>query len=186
MDRYMDLRILPDPEFPTQQLMNALFTKLHRCLVRLSTSDVGVSFPEVDEQAPHLGRVLRIHGSDDSFARLMAEPWLVGMRDHIHIDPVSPVPDSVGYRRVRRVQAKSSPERIRRRQMKRHHWTEAEARSRIPDDIRRTVNLPHLRLESGSTKHRFLLFLLHEPADVPVNGAFNSYGLSGSATVPWF
>ena len=33
MDHYLDIRLLPDPEFPAPLLMNALFTKLHRALV---------------------------------------------------------------------------------------------------------------------------------------------------------
>ncbi|MET0043908.1 MAG: type I-F CRISPR-associated endoribonuclease Cas6/Csy4, partial [Candidatus Thiodiazotropha sp. 6PLUC3] len=30
MDHFQDLQILPDPEFSTPMLMNALFAKLHR------------------------------------------------------------------------------------------------------------------------------------------------------------
>lgn len=32
MDHYLDLRVLPDPEFNTEMLMAALFAKLHRAL----------------------------------------------------------------------------------------------------------------------------------------------------------
>lgn len=186
MDRYLDIRILPDPEFPTSQLMNALFAKLHRCLAKLGSEDLGVSFPEVDEERPTLGPVLRLHGSEAAFSTLLAQPWLVGMRDHIQLSAVSPVPAQVKYRRVRRVQAKSNPDRIRRRQMKRHGWTEDEARRRIPDTIRETLSLPYLSLESRSTGHRFHIFLRHEPAEAPSPGPFNAYGLSNIATVPWF
>lgn len=186
MDRYLDIRILRDPEFPTNQLMNVLFAKLHRCLVKLGSEDIGVSFPEVDEERPYLGTVLRLHGSEAAFSRLMAVPWLVGMRDHIQLSAVNPVPADVQYRRVRRVQAKSNPERIRRRQMKRHGWSEEEARERIPDTIRKTLSLPYLSLESRSTGQRFHIFLRHEPAEGPVQGSFNTYGLSATATVPWF
>ena len=33
MDAFVDLTLLPDPEFPATTLMNALFSKLHRGLV---------------------------------------------------------------------------------------------------------------------------------------------------------
>lgn len=186
MDRYLDIRILPDPEFPTQQLMNALFAKLHRCLARLESKDLGVSFPEVNEDAPHLGRVLRLHASDDGFAKVMRENWLIGMRDHVQIGEVSELPEAVGNCLVRRVQAKSNPDRIRRRQMKRHGWSEEEARSKISDGVGRLLKLPFLTVESHSTGHRFRLFLRHEPLNAAAAGTFNAYGLSASATVPWF
>lgn len=186
MDRYLDIRILPDPEFPAHQLMNALFAKLHRCLARLGVDDIGVSFPEVDESRPSLGATLRLHGAEAAFQRLLAEPWLVGMRDHVEMTGVMPVPADVQYRRVRRAQAKSSPERLRRRQMKRHGWSEREARDRIPESIRQTLTLPFLSVESRSTGQRFHIFLRHELADGPSPGSFNAYGLSSTATVPWF
>jgi CRISPR-associated endonuclease Csy4 len=186
MNRYLDIRILPDPEFAPNHLMNALFAKLHRCLVRTGVDDVGISFPEVDPVKPHLGRVLRLHGTEDSFARLLSEEWLTGMRDHVQISGVQAVPGQVEHRRVRRVQVKSSPERIRRRQIKRHQWTAEEAKKRIPDSSARMLPLPFLSIQSISSGRRFNLFIDQERAERPVAGSFNAYGLSASATVPWF
>lgn len=186
MDRYIDIRILPDPEFASNQLMNALFAKLHRCLVRLGAADIGVSFPGLDPKQRQLGPLLRLHGAEDAFARLLGEEWLTGMRDHVRISGVQAVPDHVGHQRVRRVQVKSNPERVRRRQIRRHQWTEEEAKRRIPDSVGRTLSMPFLTLESGSTGHRFRLFIDQTETDCPIPGLFNAYGLSGSATVPRF
>ena len=186
MDLYMDIRLLPDPEFPPHQLMNALFSKFHRCLARLKSDNIGVSFPEADETVPKLGQVLRIHGTEASLSSLMAQSWLVGMRDHIHIGSVAAVPRVDRFQRVRRVQTKSNPDRIRRRQMKRHGWTEGEARQKIPDSVATTVKLPFLSLESKSTGHRFHLFIRHESTESSSPGTFNAYGLSSTATVPLF
>lgn len=186
MDRYLDVEILPDPEFAPHQLMDALFSKLHRHLAHLQMTGIGVSFPQVDERRPALGRLLRLHGSDAHLAQLMNEPWLNGMRDHIHVKGVADVPSKVEYRQIRRIQSKSSPERIRRRQMRRHGLSEAEARTRIPDNVGKTLNLPFLSVGSQSTGHRFRLFIEHKPALGPVFGTFNAYGLSATATVPWF
>ncbi|MDX2053252.1 MAG: type I-F CRISPR-associated endoribonuclease Cas6/Csy4 [Polyangiaceae bacterium] len=186
MDHYLDLRVLPDPEFPASQLMSALFMKLHRVLARTSAGNIGVSFPAVNEDAPHLGNTLRLHGTAQAFELLMREPWLTGMRDHISIGGVAAVPSNVAYRRVRRVQAKSNVERVRRRQMKRHGWSDAEARERIPRTAERTLSLPYLQLYSESTGHKFPLFLRHEAAESSTPGVFNAYGLSDTATLPWF
>lgn len=186
MDHYIDIRVLPDPELQPAVLMNALFSKLHGCLVRLSCNDIAVSFPESPSQGHGLGALLRLHGSEAGLKHVQAEAWMRGMRDHVRVGKVQPVPATVEYRQVRRVQSKSNPERIRRRQMKRHGWTEAEARQRIPDSAARTLRLPFVQLDSGSTEKRFKLFLDQREAPGPHAGTFNAYGLSTEATVPWF
>ncbi len=44
MNHYLDIRLLPDPEFTATVLMSALFSKLHRGLAELGTGRVGVQF----------------------------------------------------------------------------------------------------------------------------------------------
>jgi CRISPR-associated endonuclease Csy4 len=129
MDHYLDFRLCLDPEFPAVHLMSALFTKLHHALVALPDLNIGVSFPDVDEPRPSLGERLRLHGSRAALERLMQQSWLQGMRDHLHLGEISPVPENVQHRQVSRVQAKSNPERLRRRQMRRHpEMSEADVR----------------------------------------------------------
>ncbi|MGV2442369.1 type I-F CRISPR-associated endoribonuclease Cas6/Csy4, partial [Bacillus atrophaeus ATCC 9372] len=83
--------------------------------------------------------------------------------------------------------AQSSPERLRRRFAKRHQLSEAEARERIPDSAAQMLKLPYLQLRSHSTGQHFRLFLqLGAAQEHPIAGTFNSYGLSQSATLPWF
>jgi CRISPR-associated endonuclease Csy4 len=129
MDHYLDFRLRPDPEFPTVHLMSALFTKLHRALVALPDLNIGVCFPDVDEPRPSLGERLRLHGSRAALERLMQQSWLQGMRDHLHLGEISPAPKNAQYRQVSRVQAKSNPEHLRRRQVRRHpEMSEADVR----------------------------------------------------------
>lgn len=45
MDYFLDIRVLPDPEFSEEMLMAALFAKLHRALGARGKGDIGVSFP---------------------------------------------------------------------------------------------------------------------------------------------
>lgn len=187
MDHYLDIHLRPDPEFPSPQLMGALFAKLHRALVALLEESIGISFPALDEQRPWLGEHLRLHGTCAALDRLMAQPWLRGMRDHLRLGELLAVPTDARHRQVRRVQVKSSPERLRRRQIRRHGFSEEEARQRIPDSAARTLDLPYLHLRSQSSGQSFRLFIRHAPVqDAPVAGRFNRYGLSDSATVPWF
>lgn len=187
MDSYIELRLLPDPEFQVTTLMNALFAKLHRGLVSHGEGRVGISFPDVEQKSAGLGTRLRLHGQAADLERLMSANWLQGMRDHLVCTPVTPVPANASHRVVRRVQAKSSPERARRRLMARKGINLDEAIRRIPDNLGQRLSSPYLELASQSTGQSFRLFVEHLPKQAaPVQGMFNAYGLSSSATVPWF
>lgn len=187
MEHYLDIRLLPDPEFPAPLLMNALFAKLHRALVAYGGEDVGVSFPEHAGRGPGLGRCLRLHGSAGALGRLMAQDWLRGMRDHLNCGSIAPVPAGAAHRCVRRVQAHSNPERERRRLMARKGVDEATARLAIPDSRAEHLILPYITLGSLSTGQQFRLFIEHCPLQAEARpGSFSAYGLSASATIPWF
>ena len=187
MDHYQDITVVPDPEFPSPMLMNALFAKLHRALVQYGHNKIGVSFPQVETDKPSLGNLLRLHGSPSSLQALQSQIWLRGMRDHTELSGIDPVPAMVQYRRVRRVQVKSNVERIRRRYCKRHGVTEQEAIILIPDSVEKRAKLPYLQLNSQSTGQSFRLFVEHLPTQAHAEaGQFTSYGLSTTATIPWF
>lgn len=185
---YLDIHLRPDPEFPASQLLVALYAKLHRALVHLQSSHLAICFPGYSDRPLGLGQTLRVLGSAEGLTQLMAAPWLSGMTDHVRIDPgITPVPAEAEHRHLIRVQAKSSPERLRRRQMKRHGLTAEQARERIPDAAAETLRLPFLPVRSASTGQSFLLFLrLGPPQSLPDSGDFNAYGLSTRATIPWF
>jgi CRISPR-associated endonuclease Csy4 len=188
MNRYIDFHLLPDPEFPGSFLMNALFAKLHRFLVELNNRERGVSFPLLQQERPTLGDCLRVHGAAESLEQLLARNWLAGMGDHVQILGIKTVPDQAQQHcRVRRVQPKSNVDRLRRRQMRRHGFTLEEAAMRIPDTAEQYVTLPFLQIKSLSTGQQFRLFIdQSKPVPQAVPGEFNSYGLSLTATVPWF
>jgi CRISPR-associated endonuclease Csy4 len=97
------------------------------------------------------------------------------------------VPADAVQRSLRRVQAKSSPERLRRRQMRRHGLTEQHARERVPDSAAELLTLPCGVRARASTGQSFPLYLRLGPAESTAQvGTFNAYGLSTSATTPWF
>lgn len=187
MDHYLEIRLLPDPEFPPTILMSALFGKLHRGLAEHGRGDIGVSFPDVRDGSRTLGLRLRLHGTAAALEGLMGLGWTQGMRDHVEQGAILPVPAEARHRVVRRVQAKSSPERLRRRRMARHGLDAAAALQAIPDSAAERLDLPYVALASRSTGQRFRLFIEHgalEAAAAP--GSFTAYGLGTTATVPWF
>lgn len=192
-DHYRDVRLQPDPELGAQMLMDALFNKLHRALVELGPGDIGISFPDYSLSPRTLGARLRIHGSRKALEALQEARWLGALHDYVIVTPVAPVPAATEHCIVRRQQAKTNAERIRRRWARRHGKTLEEARREIPDSAARRVRLPSVVLRSRSTAdgqpggRRFHLFVHQsKPVQSPRNGQFNAYGLSTTATVPWF
>ncbi len=187
MDSYVEIKLRPDPEFAPQLLLNALMGKLHRGLVLAETSAIGISFPDNTDKPRSLGQRLRLHGAASELGGFMEGRWLAGMSDHVTVSVVQPLPEVVGHRVVRRVQPKTNAERLRRRYQRRHDVSAEEARRLIPDSVEQSVSLPFVTLRSASTDQRFALFVSHGPIQGEATaGVFNSYGLSQSATVPWF
>lgn len=184
---YIEIRILPDPEFSIAHLIGALYSKLHRALVLLQAEDLGVSFPQYSLKPKGLGGVMRIHGSLPALQKLEHIQWLRGIRDHIEIFDVCEAPLSAMHRTVFRRQFKTNVDRLRRRRMKRHGETVEQAAAAIPSSTQQQPNLPFLQLRSSSTSQQFCLFLEMGPEQKQAKtGTFNSYGLSGQATIPWF
>lgn len=187
MDHYLELKLRPDPEFPETLLMNALLAKFHRALHDLRRDDIGISFPDCGQNARNLGSRLRVHGNVQALSGLQALDWLTGMRDHVDCGDTRVVPEGTKYRTVSRVQIDSNPERARRRLIKRHDISEEEARLRIPDSAGKRCNLPFATLRSSTGGQVFRLFVRQGPLlDRAQSGSFGGFGLSSSATVPWF
>ena len=186
MKKYVEIKLRADPEFVPSMLMNALYAKLHKALVTLRSTDIGVSFPDAQTNQPTLGTHLRLHGTAESLKKLMGLDWLKGMHDHVTTSEPHSIPDKAGWCTVRRVQAKSSPERLRRRLAKRKNISLEEARKLIPAHCAKTLRLPFLRLNSRSTGHPFPLFINQQETESPMVAEFNHFGLSTKATVPWF
>lgn len=184
MDSYQDIRVLPNPELSIERLMSALFAKLHLALGQFAVGRVGVSFPRA---AATPGDVLRLHGCARVLASFESLTWCQGLCKHIESSGILAVPAGVKYRVVSRYQVKSNAERLRRRSIKKCWLTDEQALERIPDSRSQRCDLPFIALKSLSTGQRFRLFIRQgELRDSPTQGIFGSYGLSATATVPWF
>ncbi|MGQ8774829.1 type I-F CRISPR-associated endoribonuclease Cas6/Csy4 [Serratia sp. NA_112.1] len=184
MDHYQDICVLPDPEFSEPMLMAALFAKLHRALAADGQGKIGVSFPDM-QRTP--GAVLRLHGGHEALNELQKSGWLKGLRDYTGVGAIQAVPAGAQYRTVSRVQVKSSVERLRRRAVSKGWLTEEQAKEKIPRANEQRSSLAFIALKSLSTGQSFRLFVKQgELRETPVEGRFSFYGLSPSATIPWF
>ncbi|THU03998.1 type I-F CRISPR-associated endoribonuclease Cas6/Csy4 [Lampropedia puyangensis] len=184
---YIDIQLLPDPEFSPAHLLSALVAKLHRALVAQGSNDIAIAFPHYQLQPRGLGQVLRLLGPQASLQTLLNTDWLRGMRDHTQLSAVAAVPATAEHRHFTRRQFKTNVERLRRRRIKCKGETAEQAEQAIPSSVERQPDLPYVHLRSSSTSQPFQLFLaLSEPVSASVLGQFNAYGLSTTATIPWF
>ncbi|TDR06741.1 type I-F CRISPR-associated endoribonuclease Cas6/Csy4 [Marinomonas communis] len=188
MDHYLDIKILEDPEFTAPILMNALFSKLHRALVEVSNHDIGVSFPDAGKKS--LGKILRLHGTQERLSVLESLAWRKGLGDFTLVSDVTEAPQTSEYWLVQRIHVQSNPDRIRRRAMKRHNLTYEQAVEQIPDSVGKELDLPFVRIKSQSTGgQQFPLFIKQtaiSEASQPNEIQFSKYGLSSATPVPKF
>ena len=183
MDYYIDIKVLPDPEFKETVLLNALFSKLHRALGQVTEGRVGVSFPDCKK---FLGDRIRLHGTQADLTKLMDANWLQGLRDYSHQTEIKKIPDKVSYKIVRRIQAKSVHNK-RKRSVAKGWLTETEAIQKIPDTQQKMLRLPFLQIKSLSNGNAMRIYVEHsKDLEGAVAGTFTSYGFSSTATVPWF
>lgn len=184
---YVDIAIVPSPEFGTPRLMGGLYDRFHLALVQQQLDNIGVSFPGYSVTPRSVGTTLRLHGNDASLRQLLGADWFKGMRDHVRMSEIAPAPNDAPHRTVQRKQFKTNAERLRRRRMQRKGETAEQAAAAIPFAVERIPDLPYLHVRSRSTGQPFCLFIALGPLGATgVSGAFNRYGLSGTATVPWF
>lgn len=185
MDYYLDIIVKPGLEYSDNTIMNHLYASLHKTLFDYGNKKIGCSFPQVANLG--LGSCLRLHGSQTALEDLMAVKWLKKFEDYVQLKPLAKVPEKVAYRVVRRVQVKSSPERLLRRSIKKGKLSLEEAEQRLQSMHAKTTKLPYLRVKSTSTGQYFRLFVIHdEIMQKPAEGEFNHYGFSQTATIPWF
>ena len=184
---YLDITVVPDLEASGPQIIGVLYGNLHEMLVQKRVSNIGVSFPRYNLRPRAIGDVLRVHGRREDLVQLVVQDWLKGVRDHVRMTDVRPVPFGVKHRTVSRKQFKTNAERLRRRRMRRKGETVDQAKQAIPSTVERVPNLPYVHLKSRSTGQNFRLYIRLGPLqDTPREGTFNSYGLDGAATIPWF
>ena len=113
VSHYLDIYLLPDPEFATPNLMNALYAKLHRALhdrIQAQKESIGISFPDQRNTTAPLGTTLRLHSSEAALTALMSSTWLTGMRDHTRCTPIQAIPSGIQtHRSVRRIDVQRTP-----------------------------------------------------------------------------
>ncbi len=183
MDNYIEITLQPDAEMPLNWLLNAVYTKLHKALHDLGSTSIGVSFPQYKII---LGNTLRIHGSHEILDKLMQANWLGGLLGYCKLSNITPVPGGVSHRTISRKQSTMTPSKLRRL-IERGSISDEEVKQYRDKMFSKGLDNPYIELQSTSNGHRHRRYIeFGELLDHQVRGEFDSFGLSKTATVPWF
>jgi CRISPR-associated endonuclease Csy4 len=183
MDNYIDIQIQPDAEMRENVLMNTVYSKLHKALFTLQSTSIGVSFPEYKIL---FGKVLRIHGDQSYLNDLQGLDWLGGIKGYCNITDILLVPETAQYRTVSRKQANMTEAKLRRL-IVRKSITQDEAKGYKAKKFSQSLDNAYFELVSysnGEKHRRYIQF--GDVKNTPTAGAFDTFGLSKQATVPWF
>lgn len=188
MDSYFEIKAIPDPELLQSAVIGQLMQAVHSYLPR-HEGRIGISFPAYG-QARTLGGILRLHGEHGDLAQLhLSLQNTPSVSSYGLITDVKPVPNKLrGNIRFKRRHTKgySHFKRLEQRNHAKGNWT-PEHQAAVAAKYSESIKCPHVALRSHSTgQGKFLLFIEREMLPAKIEGIFNNYGLSKTATVPWF
>jgi len=183
MDCFIDIHLKPDAEMRENVLLNKVYTKFHKALCDLDSSDIGISFPKYRIK---LGDVMRIHGCKQRLEALQTLQWLGGLSGYCLVHEIMAAPDTAKHRVVSRIQSNMTEAKLRRL-MQRGSIPASDVTIYKAKMFAHGLEQPYLELESHSNGHKHRRYLKFGGLlDMPVQGVFDTFGLSKRATIPWF
>lgn len=184
MDSYIDLVLQADEEVPIYFIRNKVFAKFHKVLNDLKQTAIGVSFPKYKTK---LGSTIRIHGEKSDLDILQQKNWLGGLAGYCIVSDVLPIPENIkGYRTISRIRQNMSNSKLQRL-IKRGSISSEETKAYEAKMLATGLDNPYLELESISNGHKHRRYIqFGYVSDQAVSGKFDQFGLSKTATIPWF
>lgn len=185
---YADLKAIPQAEMLQSQVVAHIVQTLHGLLPRFG-GRIGISFPAYGQNRT-LGGIVRLFGSETDLDDLHCLLQNTGLSDYALIGRIEEVPSEKVYahaRFVRRQSKHGSDLRRAEKRMAAQGLPSEEIRWRLAAKAakRSACTLPHIFLNSKSTRQRYLLAVDKKIA-ARTEGTFNSHGLSLGASVPLF
>ena len=183
MGHYIDIQIKPDAEMRENVLMNKVYSKFHKALSTLNSTDIAVSFPR---HKVLLGNILRIHGSKIRMDELQNLNWLGGLIGYCQLTPIQNLPDRLLHRNISREQSNMTQSKLNRL-LHRGSISAEEVKIYRAKMFSQSLDNAYLELESSSNGHKHRRYLnFGELQTKPTEGVFDRFGLSKQATIPWF
>lgn len=198
MKYYIDITLLPDAETGLGFIWKKVFQQVHIALadnkVGANESPIAISIVGYGDKVFPLGNKLRLLAvSQEVLASLNIGQWLARLADYCHVTTIKEVPSNISqYAQFKRQQVKSI---YKKAQSRAAHLNKTYDETlafllKNSDDV--ACRLPFVRVESqqaqqaGQDKNQFPLFIERTLLSEATVGKFDCYGLSKTATVPWF
>ena len=197
MNYYQDITLLPDAEITLGFIWQKVYQQVHIALadnkIAENQSAIAVAFPEYGSKGFPLGRKLRLLAeTQKQLEQLDINKWLERLSDYCHIKSVKSVPANIEkYVCYKRKQFKSNLLKEARRRAKYKNETLDQALLHF-QHYQNSCNLPYINMislsmpENLSKSNKFKLFIEQKVLTQSRSGYFNCYGLSKTATTPWF
>ncbi len=183
MDYYLDIKIVPDEEVPVYFIRNKIYTKFHKGLFTLKSTDIGISFPNYKIK---LGNIIRLHSIENNLMKLQDIDWIGSLSSYCEVSAIQEIPAKVSYRTISRIQSNMTEAKLRRL-IKRGSISSDNIKQYKAKMLQQGLDNPYLELESTSNGHKHRRYLsFSKCTDSSVSGKFDHFGLSKTATIPWF
>ena len=195
MNHYIEITIIPNAEISPHYIWSKLYAQVHLALVEIKDTNeqvaVGVSFPEYQVSEKNgivfgwIGTKLRLFAADVvTLERLDLNQWLTRLSDYVHQSSMREVPATATPIQVNRYRPPASMGNLARRMAKRKGCSVEDALAYYQTLKQDKKDLPFIMLQSLGGQQSFSLCIEQKPCEQIMQGAFNTYGLSGKATVP--
>lgn len=197
MNYYQDITLLPDAEITLGFIWQKVFQQVHIALadnkIAENQSAIAVAFPEYGSKGFPLGSKLRLLAeTQEQLEQLDIKKWLERLSDYCHTRSIKPVPANIEkYVCYKRKQFKSNLLKEAQRRAKYKNETLEQALLHF-QHYQSACNLPYINMTSLSMSdnqnksNKFKLFIEQKILTQSRTGKFNCYGLSKTATLPWF
>lgn len=178
MKHYLEFTLSGNKKTPVPVLMSSLLNQVHHALVKLGTTQIGVSFPRYDIT---LGNVLRLHGEAHLLKLFVLN--VDKFESGISVSDIRPVPESVSHACFYRVRPSKQNSKLQAG-IKSGHIT--DPKSYIVKMCQETIDAPFFQSKSTSTNQSYRRFVGRMDIETPIEGVFDTFGLSKTASVPVF
>lgn len=196
MKYYQDITLMPDAEASLGFLWQKVYQQVHIALVdnkiAENESAVAISLPLYGAKDMPLGNKLRLLSNDENLLKqLEIEKWLSRLTDYCHIKFIQSVPNTNQHVCFKRQSVKSEFKKAQSLAKHLGKSVEEVLKYRKEQGLSNKSKLPYIHMESQQKtttgiKNKFKLFIAQKNCNAPVKGVFDCYGLSKTATVPWF
>ena len=189
MDSYVDLKLKAEDDVSISFIRNKTCERLHKALVDLGSTNIGISFPQAKKK---LGYIIRLHSTKEQLESLQALSYLSDLLDYLEVSQIHPVPAEIkGHQSILRVRQTMNEAKLK----KRVAYQKANGTLKTEDEVKAYIKQyrakifatsltnPYLEIQSASTNSRYRIYLkFGELQKEQTSGEFNQFGLSTTTT----